>query len=169
MTTTQIASMNPIARTASIFNSLPAEIFCHGLAYFTPSRARGPSHSSPFGMDIRCTIDPARRTFLSKIDGVEHHKSNDRRCKADAEHVTHIMPGHALARLLRRHHGAHIALRPWLCCGYGAVLSRAHGHSPSVAALRTTNGRQTGFPKTARGRARGPSPLKRVSRVLRAI
>jgi hypothetical protein len=34
MTTTQIASMNPIARTTSIFNSLPAEIFCSRLGSF---------------------------------------------------------------------------------------------------------------------------------------
>src|SRR5580692_10330017 len=110
MTTTQIASMNPSARTASIVNSLPAEIFCRGLAHFTPSRAGGPSQSNPFGMDIRRNIEPARRKFLSKIDGVEHHKSNDCRGEADAQHVTHIVPGYALARLLGRHDGALLAL-----------------------------------------------------------
>jgi hypothetical protein len=169
MTTTQIASMNPIARTASILNSLPAENFCRGLGHFTPSRAREPSQSNPFGMDIRRNIDPARRKFLSKIDGVEHNKSNDHRCEADAEHATHVMPGHALARLLGWHHGAHVALQPGFG-GYGAVLRRAHGHSPFVApwvaALQTTNGLRTEFLKTARGRAHGPSPL---SRVLRAV
>ena len=111
MTTTQIASMNPIARTASIFNSLPAEIFCHGLTHFTPSRAGEPSQSNPFGTDIRRNVDPARREFLSKIDGVEHYKSNDCRCEADTEHVTHIMSGYALARLLGRHVGALLALQ----------------------------------------------------------
>jgi hypothetical protein len=161
MTTTQIASMNPIARIASIFNSLPAEIFSHGLAHFTPSRAREPSQSNPFGMDIRRNIDPARREILSKIDCVEHHKSNDHCCEADAQHVTHIMSGHALARLLGRHDGALIALQVPLS-EYGAVLRKVHGHSPCVTALQTTNGLRTGFPKTARGRARGPSPLLRV-------
>src|ERR1700675_4535809 len=34
MTITQIASMNPIERAASIFNSLPAEIFCSRLGSF---------------------------------------------------------------------------------------------------------------------------------------
>ena len=46
MTTTQIASMNPIARTASIFNSLPAEIFCHGFSrYDKPGGGTIPIHS----------------------------------------------------------------------------------------------------------------------------
>jgi hypothetical protein len=35
--------------------------------------------------------------------------------------------------------------------------------------FKTTNGRRREFPKTARGRALGPSPLSRLSRVLRAI
>src|SRR5580700_1132919 len=167
MTTTQIASMNPTARSASIFNFLPAEIFCHGLAHFTPSRAREPSQSNPFGMDIRRSIDPARREFLSKIDGVQHHKSNDCRGEADAEHVTHIMPGHALARLLGRHDGALLVLQMPLS-EYGAVLRRVHGHSLNAVAVlfETTNGPRREFPKAARGRVDGPSPL---SRVLRAI
>src|SRR5580693_2891509 len=148
MTTTQIASMNPIARTASIFNSLPAEIFCHGLGHFTPSRAREPSQSNPFGMDSRRNIDPARRKFLSKIDGVEHHKSNDCRGEADTEHVTHIMPGHALARLLGRHDGALLVLQMPLS-EYGAVLRRVHGHSLNAVAvlLRQPMGRDGSSPK----------------------
>jgi len=63
MTTTQIASMNPIARAASIFNSSPPESSVHGLAYFTTNRACEPSQSHPFWMDISRNVDPAWREF----------------------------------------------------------------------------------------------------------
>ena len=39
----------------------------------------------------------------------------------------------------------------------------------SSCSFETSDGRRREFPKTARGRALGPSPLLRVSRVLRAI
>src|ERR1700722_8548142 len=130
MTITQIASMNPIARAASIYSSLPKSSV-DGLAHFTTSRAREPSQLNPCGMNIRRDVDSAGREFLSKIEGVEHRKSNDHRSHPDTQHVAHIMSGHALARLLGRHDGALFALQVPLS-EFGAVLRRAHGRSPTL-------------------------------------
>src|SRR5580704_18181631 len=146
---------------------LPAEIFCRGLAHFTPSRALEPSQSNPYGMDIRSDVDPARGEFLSKIDGVEHHKVNDHRCEGNAEHVTHIMPGYALARLLGRHDGALLALQVPLS-EYGAVLRRVHGHSLNAVAvvLRQPMGRDG---SSDNGAGTSPWPVPAVAaRIARA-
>src|ERR1700722_18105582 len=130
MTITQIASMNPIERAASIY-SLPAFMLLpKACPYFTTCRARGPSRSNPFGKGIHRNGDGQER-LLSKINGVKHRKSNDRRGNPDPQHVAHIMPGHALPRLLGRHDGALPALQVSLS-EFGAVLRRTHGRSPTL-------------------------------------
>ena len=130
MTMTQIASMNPIERTASIY-SLPAEIFCSrlGSLYDEPSARTIPIEPIRDGHSPRCRS--GEEEVLSKIEGVEHRKSNDHRSKPDTQHVAHIMSGHALARFLGRHDGALLALQVPLS-EFGAVLRRAHGHSPTL-------------------------------------
>src|SRR5580692_2496911 len=123
MTITQIISMKPSARAASIFNSL----HCRNLPFTAWLILRQAGRANHPNRTLRDGHWPHYRSgeagVSSKIDGVEHHKSHDRRGNAYTQHVTHIMPGDALARLLGRHHGALLAL---VLLGYGAVLRRAH-------------------------------------------
>ena len=64
MTTTQITSMKPMESAASIFNSLPAEIFRSRLGSFYDKPGAGTIPIEPFGMDIRRDVDPVRREFF---------------------------------------------------------------------------------------------------------
>src|SRR5580698_7254363 len=126
MTTTQITSMKPTARAAPIY-SLPALMLLRKACRdFTTYRARGPSRSNHSGRES------GQGRFLSKIDDVKRGKSHDRRGDPDAEHVTHIMSGHALPRLLGRHDGARAALPS---SEFWAVLRRAHGDSPTLGSF----------------------------------
>src|ERR1700719_1135074 len=103
MTITQIISMKPIARAARIFNFLP----CRNLpfaAWFILRQAWCANHPGRTHLGLTCDVDPARRGDSNEIEGVEHRKSNDRR--GNAKHVAYVMSGHALPRLLGRHHGA---------------------------------------------------------------
>jgi hypothetical protein len=133
MTMIQIASMKPTQRAASIFHFPPCRTACLILRH-----AAAPGH--PVATAIgQFQLGEAVGGLLGEIDGVKYGEGNNHRGDADTQNIADVMSSHALARLLRRHHGARLI---WILFGYGAVLRSTHGLSPTVAA-REDNGRTT--------------------------
>src|SRR5579862_9028453 len=115
--------------------------YAKGLALFYDIPSARAIPIKPFGTGVRRLGDRSG-SLLGKIEDVKRGKTDNRRGKANAEHVAHIMSGRALPRLFGRHHGARPASSE-----FRAVLRRTHGHSlNAVLLLKITNGLGREFP-----------------------
>jgi hypothetical protein len=71
-----------------------------------------------------------RLSASAKVDEINYQKHDDDRADSDAEHVTYILPGRSLARILGRQYGTvnGLPIRPFGWPGRLGALWRAHSN-----------------------------------------